>query len=178
MTECWYTNRPKKGTELNKFKPPYIGPFKVTKVLDVNLELEEEKTGNRRIVHVDRARRIPKGLRVENDDQPSPKDIAETRKEITNDSSDDDDHQLRQVQKTVGAPMDQPGGNLDYLERMIEAEEMSNIDEEQSESDIASLEENDDSPKGVEEPQSIASSGNRVLRDRTKIQKPTKYRNV
>ena len=170
-------NRPKKGTELNKFKPPYIGPFKVTKVLDVNLELEEEKTGNRRIVHVDRARRIPKGLRVENEDQ-SPKDIAETSKEITNDSSDDDDHQLRQVQKTVGAPMDQPGGNLDYLERMIEAEEMSNVDEEQSESDIASLEENDDSPEGFGEPQNTASSGNRVLRDRTKIQKPTKYRNV
>ena len=169
-------NRPKKGTELKKFKPPYIGLFKVTKVLDVNLELEEEKAKNRRIIHVDRARRIPKGLRVESKDQPS-KDTSETLQEISNDSSDDDDHQLRlAIQKTVGAPKDQPGGNLDYLERMIEAEEMSNIDEEQS--DIASLEENDDSPEYIEEPQSTASSGERIPRDRTKIQKPSKYRNV
>ena len=55
-----HLDRPRKGTELNKFKPPYIGPFKVTKVLDVNLELEEEATGKKRIVHVDiKVKKIP-----------------------------------------------------------------------------------------------------------------------
>ena len=103
-----YLNRPNKGTELNKFKPPYTGPYRVSKVLDVNLELTEEATGKKKIIHMDKARKIPDNLRPQVEDvDPSNQNNEDPSRtdDRDSDSSDDDDLRTKEIEQILRAQL-------------------------------------------------------------------------
>ena len=179
-----HLNRPKKGTELNKFKPPFIGPFKFSKVMDVNLELVEESTGKKRIVHFDKARKIPNNLRPEvgvsePEQSKVPGGHGEELGDEDSDSSDDDDHRRRLSLSSLcrqAAGHNSPGGSqLDYLEREIERDKNSLINEE-----VPSELDEDLTERGNEQEQQAVEvqplDERRALRDRAKLRLPDRYR--
>ena len=179
-----HLNRPKKGTELNKFKPPFIGPFKVNKVMDVNLKLVEESTGKKRIVHFDKARKIPNNLRPEvgvsgPEQSTVPGGHGEELGDEDSDSSDDDDHRRRLSLSSLcrqAAGHNSPGGSqLKYLEREIERDEKSLINEEEP----SELEEDLTERVNEREQQAVEVQPldeRRALRDRAKLRLPDRYR--
>ncbi|KAL5268396.1 hypothetical protein ACHWQZ_G002306 [Mnemiopsis leidyi] len=164
-----YLNRPMKGTELNKFKPPYTGPYKVTKVMDVNLELADEATGKKKVVHMDKARKIPNNLRSpaeelgeEERSQNSNTNLPVDRStDEDSDSSEDDDLRLRQ--RLSSQPQTSSPTNRAFHESTTSA----NDDDHNR---------NQSSPLGDQTDQPHPSG--RTLRNRTTIREPERYQGL
>ncbi|KAL5267498.1 hypothetical protein ACHWQZ_G004509 [Mnemiopsis leidyi] len=164
-----YLNRPMKGTELNKFKPPYTGPYKVTKVMDVNLELADEATGKKKVVHMDKARKIPNNLRSPAEElgekersQNSNTNLPVDRStDEDSDSSEDDDLRLRQ--RLSSQPQTSSPTNRAFHESTTSA----NDDDHNR---------NQSSPLGDQTDQPHPSG--RTLRNRTTIKEPERYQGI
>ena len=182
-----YHNIPRTGRELNKFKPPYLGPFKITKLLgNVNAELEDVLTKKKRIVHVDKLRRIPPSLRNPDPAETSDKDTNSQIGHCTTDSQSDSDDENRTLRKrptantlipNVNFDPDQPEiEDLDSLEQEIEqAEQEEALGNQQDEGGESSDQQSDaNNVPDVTNDQSRSTT--RDLRSSNAIKRPDRYK--